>query len=130
MRPVSHKHLNTIDRGPKGVNQRECGLSSLNMPSKQAVGKAFRLARKAAGLSQDDFTYMSSRTFVSSIERGLKSPTIEKLSQLCELIGTEPALVVMLATSIDELDGKRAPTTPLTGLNEQVQSLLSKLESS
>ena len=100
------------------------------MPSKQAVGKAFRLARKAAGLSQDDFTYMSSRTFVSSIERGLKSPTIEKLSQLCELMGTEVAVVVMLATSIDELDGKRAPTLPLTGLNELVQSLLSKLESS
>jgi transcriptional regulator with XRE-family HTH domain len=122
--------MNTIDRGPKGVNRRKCAFCSPYMPSKQAVGKAFRLVRKAAGLSQDDFTYMSSRTFVSSIERGLKSPTIEKLSQLCELMGTEVAVVVMIATSIDELDGKRAPTLPLTGLNEMVQSLLSKLESS
>lgn len=77
MGTVSNEHLNTIGCGPKGVNERECGFFPQAMPTKQAVGKAFRMVRKAAGLSQDDFTLTSSRTFVSSIERGLKSPTVE-----------------------------------------------------
>lgn len=52
------------------------------MPSKISVGRALRLARLMAAMSQDDMTVVSSRTFVSSIERGLKSPTVEKLSQI------------------------------------------------
>src|SRR6185369_8802070 len=77
------EHLNTIGRGPIGVNESQCSFySKLPMPSKKSIGRAFRLARRAAGMSQDDFTAVSSRTYVSSIERGLKSLTIEKLSQL------------------------------------------------
>lgn len=98
-------------------------LTNAQMPTKQAVGKALRIVRKSAGLSQDDFTFSSSRTFVSSIERGLKSPTIEKLSQLCELMGTEAAVVVMLATRIEELEGK-PPVLPLARLDEVVSDLI------
>lgn len=94
------------------------------MPTKHAVGKAFRMIRKAAGLSQDDFTLTSSRTFVSSIERGLKSPTVEKLSQLCDLMGTEAALVVMLATRIDEADERRKPAVPILELQKLLGDLL------
>lgn len=71
------------------------------MPSKKNVGRALRMARRKAGMSQDDFAVISSRTFVSSIERGLKSPTIEKLSELSAAMKMEAAVVVLVATVLD-----------------------------
>lgn len=46
-------------------------------------------------MSQDDFTAVSSRTFVSSMERGLKSPTVQKLSELAGAMGMDPAAVLV-----------------------------------
>lgn len=71
------------------------------MPSKKNVGRALRMARRKAGVSQDDFAVVSSRTFVSSIERGLKSPTIEKLTELSAVMKMEAAVVVLVATVLD-----------------------------
>jgi transcriptional regulator with XRE-family HTH domain len=68
------------------------------MPSKIELGRAFRAVRRHYNFSQEDFSVASSRTFVSSIERGLKSPTIEKLTQLCDAMGTDAAAVVLLAS--------------------------------
>lgn len=52
-----------------------------------AFGRAFRRARKAKGLTQEDFEGISSRTYISTIERGLKFPTIEKIDQLARFMG-------------------------------------------
>src|SRR3546814_6110336 len=45
---------------------------------------AIRTIRKARGLSQEAFSDVSSRTYMSSLERDLKSPTLHKLTALCE----------------------------------------------
>jgi transcriptional regulator with XRE-family HTH domain len=71
------------------------------MPSKTSVGRALRLARLMAAMSQDDMTVVSSRTFVSSIERGLKSPTLEKLSQIGDALQLEAAAIVVVAALLE-----------------------------
>ncbi|RZI56391.1 MAG: XRE family transcriptional regulator, partial [Pseudomonas sp.] len=47
-----------------------------------AFGQALRDIRKQRGLTQEDFSDVSSRTYLSTLERGLKRPTIDKVSQL------------------------------------------------
>lgn len=53
-------------------------------------GGALRAARVAKGLSQEAFDTVSSRTYVSSLERGQKSPTLDKVAQLASVLGLHP----------------------------------------
>lgn len=59
-------------------------------------------------MSQDDFTDVSSRTFVSSIERGLKSPTIQKLTELAGAMRLDAAAVVVAASLLEHDDPEAA----------------------
>ena len=54
---------------------------------RSGFAKALRKARKARGLTQEDFSAVSSRTYLSSLERGQKSPTLDKIDVLSETIG-------------------------------------------
>ncbi|GKQ98731.1 transcriptional regulator [Aeromonas hydrophila] len=60
-------------------------------------------------MSQEAFSDVSSRTYMSSLERDLKSPTINKLAELCEVMGVHPLTLLTLAyagsdqTKIDRL---------------------------
>ena len=40
---------------------------------------------------------MSSRTYMSSLERGLKSPTLSKVAELCEVMDVHPLTLLTLA---------------------------------
>lgn len=60
------------------------------MDIKQAFGKTFAGARKKAKLVQDDFEYVSSRSYISYIERGKVSLTLEKLNELAGVVGVHP----------------------------------------
>ncbi|VVP87711.1 helix-turn-helix domain-containing protein [Pseudomonas fluorescens] len=60
------------------------------MELKQAFGAELKQARKCKGLTQEDFSQISSRTYLSTLERGLKSPTLEKVEQLASVIGIHP----------------------------------------
>lgn len=60
-------------------------------------GTGLQLARKSRGLTQEDFSIVSSRTYLSSLERGLKSPTISKLEELASVIGVHPLSLLALA---------------------------------
>ena len=53
------------------------------MAAKSSLAKALKTVRKARGLSQEAFSDVSSRTYLSSLERDLKSPTLNKLAELC-----------------------------------------------
>lgn len=55
--------------------------------------KAVRLARR---LSQEDFGLVSSRTYVSSLERGNYSPTLNKIDELAEVLGIHPLVLLTL----------------------------------
>lgn len=67
------------------------------MNLKQGFAKALRKARKAKGLSQEDFSDVSSRTYVSTLERGLYTPTLEKVEALAKTIGVHPLTLVAMA---------------------------------
>lgn len=55
------------------------------------------MVRKARGLGQEAFSDVSSRTYMSSLERDLKSPTINKLTELCEVMDIHPMTLLALA---------------------------------
>ena len=67
------------------------------MDTKIAFGKALKQVRKAKKLTQEDFSEVSSRTYISSLERGIKSVTLEKLDQIAEVLGVNPLTILTLA---------------------------------
>ncbi len=68
---------------------------------KPSLPNALRRIRKARGLSQEAFADVSSRTYLSSLERDLKSPTLNKLTELCEVMEVHPLTLLTLAYAGD-----------------------------
>ena len=66
------------------------------MNTRQALAKTIKQARKAKELTQEDFSEVSSRTYLSTLERGLKSPTLEKIEDLCQTLGIHPLTLLSL----------------------------------
>jgi len=64
-----------------------------------AFGVALKQARKKRKMSQEDFSIISSRTYVSSLERGLKSPTLEKVEMISSCLEVHPLTLLALAYS-------------------------------
>ena len=69
--------------------------------AKHSLATAIRTVRKARGLSQEAFSDVSSRTYMSSLERDLKSPTMHKLTELCEVMDVHPLTLLTLAYAGD-----------------------------
>lgn len=67
------------------------------MKIRYAFAKALKKARKAHGLTQEDFSAVSSRTYLSTLERGKKSPTLEKINVLADTIGIHLLSLLTLA---------------------------------
>lgn len=67
------------------------------MATKNSLAAALKTVRKARGLSQEAFSDVSSRTYMSSLERDLKSPTLNKLAELCEVMEIHPLTLLTLA---------------------------------
>ncbi|MCX2864164.1 helix-turn-helix transcriptional regulator [Paucibacter sp. PLA-PC-4] len=68
---------------------------------KHTLAQALKTIRKARGLSQEAFSDVSSRTYMSSLERDLKSPTLSKLAELCEVMEVHPLTLLTLAYAGD-----------------------------
>ena len=68
---------------------------------KPSLPDALRRIRKARGLSQEAFSDVSSRTYLSSLERDLKSPTLNKLAELCGVMEVHPLTLMTLAYAGD-----------------------------
>jgi transcriptional regulator with XRE-family HTH domain len=62
------------------------------------LGRVLRELRRRAGLSQEELAELASihPTYVSQIERGLKSPTVRMLARLAKALGTTPSRVMRL----------------------------------
>ncbi|KVR77061.1 XRE family transcriptional regulator [Burkholderia vietnamiensis] len=71
------------------------------MAAKHSLATAIRTVRKARGLSQEAFSDVSSRTYMSSLERDQKSPTVHKLTELCEVMDVHPLTLLTLAYAGD-----------------------------
>ena len=77
------------------------------MAAKHTLSEALKTIRKARGLSQEAFSDVSSRTYMSSLERDLKSPTLNKLAELCEVMEIHPLTLLTLAYAGDDMDKVR-----------------------
>ena len=72
------------------------------MTAKNSIAAALKTVRKARGLSQEAFSEVSSRTYLSSLERDLKSPTLNKIAELCEVMEIHPLTLLTLAFAGEE----------------------------
>ena len=82
-------------------SRRTCGdevatLRRVPDKQKQAIGRILRRKREALGISQEELAARSEvdRTYISILERGLKSPTIETLERICAALGTLPERII------------------------------------
>ena len=70
-----------------------------------AFGNTLRRLREAKKLSQEELADLCGihRTYVSQLERGLKSPTLRLVWQMCDALDTEPAhLIAAVADNLKE----------------------------
>jgi len=98
------------------------------MDMRKAFGNALKVARKAKRLSQEDFSIASSRTYLSSLERGLKSPTLDKIHSLAERMEMHP-LTLMTLTYLCE-NNETDPTRLLNQIANETKSILAGFTSS
>ena len=63
---------------------------------KTKIGEVLRAKREKLGISQEGLAERAGvdRTYVSILERGLKSPTVETLERICDALGTSPERVI------------------------------------
>ena len=80
------------------------------MRSNAAFGKALKQLRLVAEVTQEDFGLVSSRTYISTVERGLKSPTLGKIEQLADVLGVHP-LTLLTAAYMERLTPKEVERT-------------------
>lgn len=86
--------------------------------------EALQRARKAKGLTQEDFSSLSSRTYVSTLERGIKSPTLSKINDLAEVLGMHPLTLLALAYSTSK--GQTTPERLIAQVERELSAVLSK----
>jgi len=91
--------------------------------AKHSLAAALRTVRKARGLSQEAFSDVSSRTYLSVLERDLKSPTLSKLSDICDVLNVHPVTLLVLAYSGGTPEGVQSV------LNEVLEELRELRES-
>ena len=56
-----------------------------------AIAKILRKLRETKGISQEDLSFRADlhRTYISQLERGLKSITVKKLMKITEVLGID-----------------------------------------
>ncbi len=75
------------------------------MRIRHAFAKALKKARKSRGLTQEDFSEVSSRTYLSTLERGQKSPTLDKIDAISQTIGIHLLSLLALTYMYSEKAG-------------------------
>ena len=91
------------------------------MTAKNSLATALKTIRKARGLSQEAFSDVSSRTYLSSLERNLKSPTLNKLAELCEVMEIHPLTLLTLAYAGENTD---QTNQLLTQVRQELEAVL------
>ncbi|MFP1518167.1 helix-turn-helix domain-containing protein [Pseudomonas aeruginosa] len=91
------------------------------MELKDAFGQALRQFRKSKEMTQEDFSQISSRTYLSTLERGLKSPTLDKIDEISRLMGIHP--VTAVAGTYLKLEGQLTLDQLLSRIRLELQSV-------
>lgn len=86
--------VQTIVSGHSAVTRLRCSPMGKNL--KAAIGGVLRAKRDKLSISQEEVAERAGvdRTYVSILERGLKSPTVETLEKICAALGTLPERVL------------------------------------
>ncbi|MDY6803105.1 MAG: helix-turn-helix transcriptional regulator [Cyanobacteriota bacterium] len=74
----------------------------------QAFGTILAAYRQLQQLSQEDFEGAAHRTYISDLERGLKSPTLETISKLADRLQVHPT--ELIAQTFSLLETSKTPT--------------------
>lgn len=90
---------------------------------KPSLPDALRRIRKARGLSQEAFSDVSSRTYLSSLERGLKSPTLNKIEDICAVLDVHPLTLLTLTYATGDIQRAREL---MLQVEQEVESLVRK----
>lgn len=90
------------------------------MDSKKGFGIALRKIRKAKNMTQEDFEETSSRTYLSTLERGIKSPTLEKIEAISTTLGIHP--LTLLVSTYSEIENQEHERI-LNRVMEEIRSL-------
>ena len=69
--------------------------------SEELIGSGDSDGKEGAWFEREAFSNVSSRTYMSTLERDLKSPTIQKLADLCEVMEVHPLTLLTLAYAGD-----------------------------
>ena len=91
------------------------------MDQRQAFAKALNTIRKHQGLTQEDFSESSSRTYISMLERGLRTPTLEKIDELSDTLGIHPLLLMSL--TYHYMEPRKSLSKLLEGVIKDIDSL-------
>jgi len=69
------------------------------MNLQMAFGRVISNLRREAGLSQEELAYRCNlhRTYISQLERGLKSPTLTTISALAHVLERPPHMLLKAA---------------------------------
>jgi transcriptional regulator with XRE-family HTH domain len=89
--------------------------------NRKAFGLALKQIRTTKGMSQESFANVSSRTYVSTLERGEYSPTVEKVEQLADHMGVH-SLTLLFQTFLN-----RNPDIDFEKLNARVRDELCQM---
>jgi transcriptional regulator with XRE-family HTH domain len=81
--------MNTIDCSFIVLILARCAADLYNRirANESCFCQGIKKTRKLRGLTQEDFSDVSSRTYMSMLERGKKSPTLDKLQIIAQAIG-------------------------------------------
>jgi transcriptional regulator with XRE-family HTH domain len=62
----------------------------------ELLGEIIREARKNAGMTQEDLAFEAElhRTYISLLERGLRSPTVDTFFLICEALKRNPGELI------------------------------------
>lgn len=113
--------MNTIDCTPIVFALSSFSLlGRSDLDTKHAFGKALRMVRTLRGLTQEDFSEVSSRTYLSTLERGQKNPTIDKVVELSGVLGVHP--LTLLCVALAEAEGAQ-PANILSQVLEELQRM-------
>lgn len=95
----------------------------ISMDTRKAFARALKEIRLARGLTQEDFSDVSSRTYMSTLERELKSPTLDKIDELASVLKIHPlTLLTMAYANKKQGDALKAFLTKITAEIQEVRS--------
>ena len=93
------------------------------MSIKKSVGLAIQTSRKVKNITQEDFSEISSRTYISTLERGLYSPTVEKVDAIAKVIGIHPLTLLTLSYLINNKESD--PTKLINQIKVELNQFIS-----